>query len=225
MLNVELLIPFVAPFFAAFFGAFFAFLGKARIDRKRARREATQGVIDEFFSSSFLKHRIAVSQLREKVINGEVSIDSIAGGYWYPGKINSYGGEMHGEFNEHQHLEAYKGFLVRLASSDAERLLDRKAIRTALKTSYFWHADLVNHVANRVRKQVKDSAIAELPGWVSSVDRVNKIMDYNWAKKGVIDLENSTTEEWMKLIKHDETGDSALTVEEVSRKSIRETKV
>lgn len=100
-----------------------------RVARRSEQTAVTSDLIDEFFSDRFLAHRIAVSKMWRKVEDEGVPISEIASGYWYPGRVhNSYRGDMHGVLDEHQHLEAYIGYIVRL---DEARRLDRIDIRRA----------------------------------------------------------------------------------------------
>jgi hypothetical protein len=177
--------PFAIAAFGAFFGALVALFTTMWREARQRRKSKTQALIDEYFSSGFLQHRIALSGLRRKVLSGEVKVDQTAGGYWYPG-IDFYRGENIGALNEHQHLEFFHGFLVRNALANQSKELDLKEISCALKTSYLWHGDLCNSVAQHVRTQVVGSPGAELPYWVEAIEQVNKILHYDFKSKGML---------------------------------------
>lgn len=175
---------FITAAFGAFFGAFFALMTTLWREGRDRKRKTTEAFINEFFSANFLQHRIAVSRLRSKVLTGDVSVESIAKGYWYPGLENAYSGETIGEFNEHQHLTIYFGFLVRLAHAKKCKQIDTVVLTSAIRTSYFWQGDLANAVAIGVRAQAKNSPSAELPAWVQAVDDVNNMLAYDFGSMG-----------------------------------------
>lgn len=81
--------------------------------RRSGQDLVTGNLITEFFSDRFLKHRIIVSKLQCGVENGDADISQIACGYWYPWRPGSYHGDKHGKLDEHQHLEAFIGYIVR----------------------------------------------------------------------------------------------------------------
>jgi hypothetical protein len=148
------------------------------LSHRKSIKATTQSFINEFFSREFLSHRIAISGLREKVIAGEVMPSDIAAGYWYPGISEEHSGETYDGLTEHQHLEAYLGFVVRLSHADSRGQIDRQAIRSALRTSYLWHADLSTCVADEATKQVARAKMSDVPVWIEAVRRVNEIMNY-----------------------------------------------
>ncbi|MCI0387674.1 MAG: hypothetical protein MOB07_02735 [Acidobacteria bacterium] len=170
----------------AFFGALLALLATMWRESKKQRNETTKGFIDEFFSTSFLRHRIAVSTLRRKVLSGTVSIESIASGFWYPGSKDSYTGEQVGDFNEHQHLTAYLNFLTRLAHAHSRKQINVSTIKAALESPYIWHGDLTSAVAEEIRKQVSSVDGAILPNAVIAVEAVNGILGYDYKSTGRI---------------------------------------
>ncbi len=183
---VGLFQSFATAAFGAFFGAFLALMATLWREGRERKRATTEAIINEFFSASFLQHRTAVSGLRRKVLAGKVSIESIASGFWYPGLDNSYSGDIIGEFNEHQHLTIYFGFLVRLAYAKKSRQIDTTVVAPTIRTLYFWHGDLISAVALEVRSQVKTSPGAELPAWVQAVDEVNSMLAYEFKSIGLL---------------------------------------
>jgi hypothetical protein len=48
-------------------------------EERKIKKETTEEFIKEFYSISFLRHRIPLSELRRKVLAGNPSIESIAG--------------------------------------------------------------------------------------------------------------------------------------------------
>lgn len=69
----------------ALLGAAAALGASLYITRQADRRDSTTQIVAEFLSDDFLAHRISVSQTRRKRDAGQVSIEEIARGYWYPG--------------------------------------------------------------------------------------------------------------------------------------------
>jgi len=168
----------VGPLVGAFFGALFALLGSMILSHRKSKKDTTQDFINEFFSRSFLSHRVAISNLREKVISGDVLLSDVAAGYWYPGVTGEYSGENYDGLTEHQHLEAYYGFVVRLSHAYSRGQIDKQAIRSALRTSYLWHADFSTCVADEAEGQVRRARIDDAPVWIEAVRQVNGIMGY-----------------------------------------------
>jgi hypothetical protein len=145
-----------------------------RVARRSEQAAVTSNLIDEFFSDRFLAHRIAVSKMRRKVEDEGVPISEIAYGYWYPGPArDSYHGDLHGVFDEHQHLEAYIGYIVRL--NEALRLdrIDKGRARDALGMHLLWHYPLLDQVARETVRQAK-AANARIPSWTSAAEAVRQ---------------------------------------------------
>ena len=147
-------------------------------DMRRRRSDVTKEFIDEFLSSNFLRHRIGIAKLRRKLLNQDVQISEVARGFWYPGGKGVYEGEVSQQdgFNEHQHLEAYLGFLVRLRHAVKIKQVNKPDIKSALETSYVWHADLTNALAAEIRRQVAADPRAILPITVEAIELINDIM-------------------------------------------------
>ena len=78
----------------------------------------TDQFVNEFFSDGFMIHRTSLSASPRKLRAGVTSVEEIACGYWYPGihyaSFDSYRGDQIAGLDEHQHLEAYLGYVVRL---------------------------------------------------------------------------------------------------------------
>jgi hypothetical protein len=150
--------------------------------------ETSLALVDEYYSTDFLKHRIAVDMLRrrvtsletpiEKALIEKTTIDDIAYGFWYPGQDDYYKGEVTDGLNEHQHLTAYLGFIIRMSHGEMNGLLEPDLLRSALSTSYNWEAGFVLSLAEKAREQVnaygKESA--EIPVWITAVERVKEVL-------------------------------------------------
>jgi hypothetical protein len=169
---------FVNPLFGAFFGATFALLASWLQQRRNERQEMTMAFVNEFFSEAFLQHRIAVSGLRRKIIHGQVVIEDVAKGYWYPGREGAYTGVQIGNFNEHQHLEFFLGFLIRLSHAYKKGQINTEEVVSALRTSYLWHGELVTKLAEVAQQQIAQHTDAEMPIWVEAVFTSNRILRY-----------------------------------------------
>ena len=105
----------IAAVLGAFIGVAGALFASALLARRTERAAATSAAIAEFFSDSFLQHRISLHSTRQKVKRGEVTVADVAAGFWYPGLgIAYFEGDILGSLNEHQHIEAYLGFVSRL---------------------------------------------------------------------------------------------------------------
>jgi hypothetical protein len=176
---------YTGPLCGALFGGAFAMVAAFLLQRRTERRNVTRSFIDEFFSTSFLYHRIATSELARKVRREDVPIETVAKGYWYPSlpEEEVYTGATSRELNEHQHLEVYLGFLVRLAHSYRKDTLDKDEVSSALRSGYLWHGDLVTWLADETRAQVRKHK-AELPIWVDAVDTVNELLSYKLQATG-----------------------------------------
>lgn len=176
----------LSALFGGFFGATFALLTTLWFQSRTDRQTTTQKFIDEFHSTEFLKHRIGVSNLRRRVMNGEVPIDQLAAGYWYPGyqvmgneyQGDYYKGEQIGDFNEHQHLTGYFGYLIRLAHAYKKGRVDKSELSDVIRTHYFWHGDLITLLAQTVESQVAEYSGLEIPIWVKATHTVNEMIGY-----------------------------------------------
>lgn len=180
--NINILFQFIQsvfslPILPPFCGAGFAFLLAWIKSRSEKRRDTSIEFINEYFSTDFLVHRISVGELRRKVKLGTTAVDDVAGGFWYPGSKNYYKGDVTDGLNEHQHLEAYFGFLVRIWHSDKNGLLDVDLLQSALSTSYDWEKKFVSKVAATTRTRIENHAGDKVvPAWVYAVERANKIL-------------------------------------------------
>jgi ABC-type microcin C transport system permease subunit YejE len=72
--------------FGVVIGALITYWGTIRLERKKEISNITQKFIGEFFSASFLQHRIAVTNMWHSAEDGRTTYASIAEGFWYPGK-------------------------------------------------------------------------------------------------------------------------------------------
>lgn len=157
---------FTTALFGSFAGAFAGFLASWTLARQTDRRAVTDQLVAEFMSAGFLSHRIAVSKLRRSVQSGEVDINAIAAGFWFPGRSNHYTGEFYGELNIHQHLTAYIGYLVRLAHAHRSGRLDRNSARAALGTYLLWNDTFIKQISEAVIHQAQESG-AIVPPWTN----------------------------------------------------------
>jgi hypothetical protein len=140
------------------------------------QRTITSELITDFFSDRFLAHRIAVSKLRRKVEDGSPPIAEIACGYWYPGQFaNIYRGEKLGDLDEHQHLEAYIGYVVRLAEALRLQHLDVVRGRAAIGMNLLWHIPFLIEIANETAQQAH-AASARIPAWTAAVNEVHEAL-------------------------------------------------
>ena len=163
----------LGAFVGAGFAFFLAFL-KSKTDK---RKEISLSLVDEYYSTDFLKHRIAVDMPRMRVNSNETTIDRIACGFWYPGKQDYFKGEVTDGLNEHQHLEAYLGFIVRVSHANNNGLLDPILLRSALSTSYDWEAGFVWSVAAKTREQVQaHGGGTKIPVWVTAAEHAKDVL-------------------------------------------------
>jgi hypothetical protein len=175
----EILSKSMPQMLGAFVGAGFAFVLAFLKSRSDKRKETSQALVDEYYSTDFLKHRIAVDRLRGRVNANppETTVDKIACGFWYPGKPDYFKGEVSDGLNEHQHLEAYLGFIVRVSHAHMNGLLDPVLVRSALSTSYDWEAGFVWSVAAKAREQVRaHGGGTKVPVWVSAAEHAKDVL-------------------------------------------------
>jgi hypothetical protein len=143
------------------------------------QKTTTSDLITDFFSDNFMAHRIAVSALRRKFESGSPPIDEIACGYWYPGGeptfTRLYRGEKFGDLDEHQHLEAYIGYVVRLAEALRLQRLDVMRGRAAIGMSMLWHIPFIAKVADETARQAQNAGVP-IPAWITAVKEVNEAL-------------------------------------------------
>ena len=161
----------------AFVGAGLAFVLALLKSKHDKRKEISLSLIDEYYSTDFLKHRISVDSLRKRVKSGETTIEQIACGFWYPGESSYFEGEVSDGLNEHQHLEAYLGYIVRVSHADENGFLDSRLLRAALSTSYDWEAGFIWSIAENTRKQVLAHAGgSKVPVWVRAAEHAKEVL-------------------------------------------------
>ncbi|GAA3063544.1 hypothetical protein [Streptomyces glomeratus] len=155
-------------------GAFGGTFGALQLAKRTDRRTVTDQLVAEFFSADFLKHRIAVHELRTAVDSQAVSVASVAGGFWDPGRPDYYTGPPvePGELNQHQHLEAYIGYIVRLARALEGRRLDQDSARAALGMHLSWHDRIVQRVASVTAQQAREHP-SVVPDWTLKAELVH----------------------------------------------------
>jgi hypothetical protein len=164
----------IAAVLGAILGAIGAIYVSARTAKRTEQASATANAIAEFFSDGFLRHRVSVHRTRQKYLRGEVQISEIAAGFWYPGPGSDYfEGENDDQFNEHQHLESYLGYISRIdfllrrgwaAANDLERALSSKLV---------WTDEFLCELAVETARQA-EAANAPRPQWVDGVHNVSQ---------------------------------------------------
>jgi hypothetical protein len=163
----------VSSTISAFAGASFAFALAAWHSQRTERHRYTQSLVDEYFSQGFQKHRIAINELSELIRKGEASVEALAGGFWYPGSTARWEGPVSHGLTQHEHLEAFLNFIIRVHVADQLRRLDRQLVKQAISTSYEWEAGLVEELAHEARKQVEAAGrVVRLPAWVTAVEHL-----------------------------------------------------
>lgn len=158
-----------------------------RADTHARKVARAQDLLDEFYSSSFLQHRIVVSRIRQRVLFGQVDVEFLTRGFIIlrndeqDGDPDAYyEGETVGSLNEHQHLSAYLGYVVRLAGAVEFEVADRKMVSTLLRSQYFWHAKLLNQMTECATARLeKDAAAPDRPGWIHAVRVLNDLFEYH----------------------------------------------
>ncbi|MEG8182106.1 hypothetical protein GZH49_26765 [Nocardia terpenica] len=164
--------PFLIAAVGSFFGAMGGFLANLALARRAERQSMTSLLMAEFLSDGFLAHRIAVDGLWRRVKAGEVNVDDIAAGFWYPGMATYYTGEQYGILSEHQHLEAYIAYIVRLGDALDRHRLDRRVIRAALGMHLLWADALLQQVAGATARQAQQNNVPT-PAWTTAAARVH----------------------------------------------------
>lgn len=163
------LLDAIGPLTGAAAGAVGGFRASLCMAQRTDRRTITDQLVAEFFSDDFLSHRVAVHELWTRVKAGQVSIASVAGGFWSPGRDHYYTGPRRGALNLHQHLEAYIGYIVRLAHALEAKRLDRDSARAALGMHLQWHDTLVQKLEVEVAEQAKKPPHpVVVPDWTRS---------------------------------------------------------
>lgn len=138
--------------------------------RYSQRAAITHSLLSEFLSAPFLQHRISIAITRRRLLAGSVTAAELAGGFWYPGNATYYAGEMIGSLNEHQHLEAYVGFLIRLDHALSRKRASRSDLSNALSGGMVWHRFLVAEVADETERQAIAAGVP-VPPWVPAARR------------------------------------------------------
>jgi hypothetical protein len=162
---------------SAFFGALAAFLASLRLARLSERRTVTDQFVNEFYSDGFMIHRTSLSTSRRKLRAGAAKVEEIACGYWYPGSHEasyaSYRGEDIAGLDEHQHIEAYLGYVVRLEYAMSRGLVDARHIRSTLGLGLLWHTGFLMDVAATAVQQAQEYG-APPPDWARAVRVVHE---------------------------------------------------
>ncbi|MEH6376239.1 hypothetical protein V7793_18205 [Streptomyces sp. KLMMK] len=156
-------------------GAYASYRASVVLTRDADKQTVTDRMVDEFFSDGFLRHRIAIDELSTKVRSHQVDVYSVASGFLSPAEPNYYRGPdpRPGELNEHQHLEAYIGYIVRLARALTHGRLDHRSARTALGMHLQWHDRLLQDVANAAEELARKGGLL-IPNWTESAREVGR---------------------------------------------------
>lgn len=160
-------VSFVTAACGALFGSLGGLASALLVARRADRLSTTNHLMTEFLSADFLTHRIALEGLRARMLAGEVTAAQIAGGFWYPGRRDYYKGELYGEFNTHQHLTMYIGFLERMADAIRRHRLDVATVRNGIGSHLRWSDVLLREVAAETERQAADNG-APIPTWTSA---------------------------------------------------------
>lgn len=164
----------LAAIVGALLGGLVALIASFSLGRKQERNATTHTLIAEFMSDAFLEHRISVYDTLKHIEDGTTTYDDLAGGYWYRGQP-SYSGVLRGALNEHQHLEAYKGFLVKLDFAIRAKRVNVDELANALGSGMVWHREVILGLADATESQAS-AANAAVPRWVEAVRRVSALM-------------------------------------------------
>ena len=162
-----------AAIVGALLGAIAALVASLYIAREADRRNSTAQVVAEFLSDEFLAHRISVSHTRRKRDAGSVSIEEIARGYWFPGGGNSYQGDTYRDMNEHQHIEAYIGFLIRVEYLATRRRLNVPELSAVIGMTLQYHMQIMRQVAAEARRQAEEADV-KVPTWIGAAEFVDQ---------------------------------------------------
>jgi hypothetical protein len=139
--------------------------------RQSHRMALTQTLLAEFLSASFLQHRISIESTQRKWRDGAVTASALAGGFWCPGEAGYYAGETSGSLNEHQHLEVYLEFLIKVDHALARKLADRSDLAASLSGEILWEEDIVRAMADETKRQAADAGVP-VPRWVGAAESV-----------------------------------------------------
>lgn len=149
-------------------------LDENRIEERKFVK--TNIFIDQYFSNEFIFHRIAVSKMREKVLQNRVSVKYISNGFLYPNYLASYDGLITHDLTEHQHLTIYLGFIERLGNAIKNGELNEGALKNALSYEFRWHADLIRNIAI-CTKELAIERNVKCPTFVDHTEKVISILN------------------------------------------------
>jgi hypothetical protein len=82
--------------------------------------------------------------------------------------LTSYRGDETAGLDEHQHLEAYLGFVVRLEHAMSRGLVDKRHIRSTLALGLLWHTGFLVDIAAATVRQAEEND-AHTPDWARAV--------------------------------------------------------
>ncbi len=172
---------------SALVGGIAAALTAFQIYKIQHKAQVTQKYIDEFLSDAMLHHRIAASQLRERLRNHAAlppgdddpfSIERLARGFWNAGPevpYDYYKGptDHHTGLNEHQSLEAILQYISRLIMNIEKNYIDVNDFKSAVHGSFVWLDDLLFPLEMEIKKQTEKHR--KEGGVVKAIDRINKL--------------------------------------------------
>jgi hypothetical protein len=142
----------IAAFAGAVVGALIPLLFSLWLYRKSEKQRLTLALIDEYLSSAFLRHRIVVANVRGRIQRGEVSLESVASGFWYPGTGVYHAGEVTDGLNEHQHIEVVASAIKRIAHHGRSNRVNWPELRGALRDKHIWIVTLLYPLAKKAKQ-------------------------------------------------------------------------
>ncbi len=167
------------PLFGAFFGSALTALLTFWRESRKARRDTTRAFIEEFFSTDFLQHRIAVGKILKALRDGKTTDEEVAIGFFYPGRSDAYTGSFNSAsgLNEHQHLEIFLGYVRRLSHAIKQGWVDEGAVCSGIGSSFIWHRPLLKQLADTIKRLVPLTKGAVMPETVKAIDTVLRATD------------------------------------------------
>lgn len=173
----------IAAVLGALLGVAGALVANIASSRRSERVTMTASLIAEYFSASFLQHRISIGNTTQGVRTGTTTFDEIASGYWYPGTHDAFTGETLSGLNEHQHIEAYIGFIVRIEYLLSVERIYASEIRRVLGMKLVWESYLMAGVVSACEEQTRTAGV-EPPDWVRSAKVVQEQIVVHAAERG-----------------------------------------
>lgn len=88
---------------------------------------------------------------------------------------NSYQGELYKDMNEHQHVEAYIGFLIRIHYLATRGRLDVRELSAAIGMPLKYHMPLLCQIASASRRQAQQAG-KKIPNWTDAAGFVERVI-------------------------------------------------